>query len=160
MEQTPNYALSQWDEQDRILREDFNANNAKVEQALAAQAATLAQYTAALAGCGNCKIVYGSYTGNGKYGSANPNRLTFDHKPVLVFVQEKNYVSNTDDFHLRMVRDSAWANGIPDNYYFGQTVSWGDKSVSWYSAVTNNGDTQFNKSSTVYIYVALLAADE
>ena len=37
MEQTAHYQLSQWDAEDRILREDFNANNAKLEQALAAE---------------------------------------------------------------------------------------------------------------------------
>ena len=36
MNQTANYGLNQWDEQDRILREDFNADNAKIEAALAA----------------------------------------------------------------------------------------------------------------------------
>ena len=34
MEQTNNYGLNQWDQQDRILREDFNADNAKIEAAL------------------------------------------------------------------------------------------------------------------------------
>ena len=35
MEQTSNYQLSQWEAQDRILREDFNTNNMKLDQALA-----------------------------------------------------------------------------------------------------------------------------
>ena len=49
MEQTSKYGLSQWDAEDRILREDFNADNAKIEAALEAQAA-------AIANSGNCKI--------------------------------------------------------------------------------------------------------
>ena len=36
MEQTSIYNLNQWVEDDRILREDFNADNAKIEAALAA----------------------------------------------------------------------------------------------------------------------------
>ena len=34
MEQTSKYGLSQWDAEDRILREDFNADNAKIKAAL------------------------------------------------------------------------------------------------------------------------------
>ena len=38
MEQTANYHLSQWKGEDRILVEDFNADNAKVDAALKAEA--------------------------------------------------------------------------------------------------------------------------
>ena len=34
MNQTPNYQLNQWDKSDRIMMEDFNADNAKIEAAL------------------------------------------------------------------------------------------------------------------------------
>ena len=34
MRQTANYQLSQWDAEDRILREDFNRDNEKIDQAL------------------------------------------------------------------------------------------------------------------------------
>ena len=132
----------------------------KTEAALTEQAEVQSQMAQALAGCGNCRIEYGSYTGNGKYGSSNKNTLSFNHKPVMVFVQEKKYVSNTKDHALRMVRESTWSNGVTDNYYYSQTVSWGDKSVSWYATSGTSADHQFNKSSTVYNYVALLAADE
>ena len=53
MAETGNYQLKQWESTDRILMEDFNADNAKVDQALGALAATVA-------GCGNCNVVYGS----------------------------------------------------------------------------------------------------
>lgn len=35
MRQTANYQLSQWDESDRILREDFNSDNQKIDAAIA-----------------------------------------------------------------------------------------------------------------------------
>lgn len=157
MEQTPNYALSQWDEQDRILREDFNANNAKVEQALAEQADTLAQHTAALALCGNCRVVYGSYIGAGTYGSSNPNKLTFDQKPVLVFVGQSSSMSG-NDVKLRMMRGVPEASGKEDNTYWTNYVSWTDNGVQWYN--TDGTSTQFNTSSKQYPYVAFLVADE
>lgn len=39
MKKTDNYQLSQWDPTDRILRQDFNADNLNVEKALAGLAA-------------------------------------------------------------------------------------------------------------------------
>lgn len=38
MQQTEHYGLNQWDPTDRILREDFNADNLKIAQALAGKA--------------------------------------------------------------------------------------------------------------------------
>ena len=34
MNYTENYQLNQWDAGDRVLREDFNADNAKIDAAL------------------------------------------------------------------------------------------------------------------------------
>ena len=55
MQHTTSHELSQWAETDRILREDFNSDNAKIE-------AALADHAAALSRLGNCKIEYGSDT--------------------------------------------------------------------------------------------------
>lgn len=41
MKQTATYKLTQWDKQDRIQMEDFNGDNAKLEDALKSQAASL-----------------------------------------------------------------------------------------------------------------------
>ena len=49
MNQTAAHGLSQWEAQDRILREDFNADNFKIEQALGALAETQRQTAEALA---------------------------------------------------------------------------------------------------------------
>ena len=49
MQQTSHFQLSQWEGEDRILRENFNSDNAKVD-------AALADHAAALAGCGNCRL--------------------------------------------------------------------------------------------------------
>ena len=38
MNQTANYQLSQWDPTDRILMEDFNSDNSKIDAVLKAQA--------------------------------------------------------------------------------------------------------------------------
>ena len=49
MEKTPNYRLSQWTKTDRILMEDFNADNARLEAALTALNTALGQKAAASA---------------------------------------------------------------------------------------------------------------
>ena len=47
MTKTTNYQLNQWEKTDRILMEDFNADNAKVDAALKGQAEALAAEQAA-----------------------------------------------------------------------------------------------------------------
>lgn len=49
MKKTANYQLSQWEPSDRILREDFNADNAKVDAALAKTAAAADRVDSAIA---------------------------------------------------------------------------------------------------------------
>ena len=48
MQQTANYQLNQWDGEDRIMRVDFNSDNAKIDAALQQNAAALSQATADL----------------------------------------------------------------------------------------------------------------
>ena len=86
MNKTANFQLTQWENTDRILMEEFNSDNEKIDTALKASADGVAALQTALASCGNCKIVYGTYTGTGKYGRENPNKLTFDGDPLFVFI--------------------------------------------------------------------------
>ena len=79
--QTTNYQLNQWEAADQVLRTDFNADNAKVDAALAGkvdQAAldnlestveTLTGTTAALSATHNGRVyaVQGSNVGSGSY---------------------------------------------------------------------------------------------
>ena len=151
-QQTPNYRLSRWAGTDRILVEEFNDNWDKIDTALKSNADGVAALQTALASCGNCKIVYGTYTGTGKAGSANPNKLTFDGKPVLVIVQAQS--NTTDfDFHLRLVRGCGWAVGDRGNYSYTNSVAWGENYVSWYN---DKAETQFNLQNSVYSYIALI----
>ena len=54
MTKTENYQLNQWDATDRVLREDFNADNRKIEEALNIITAQALQ------------LYVGSYIGNGQ----------------------------------------------------------------------------------------------
>lgn len=150
MQKTEHYQLNLWDKSDRIQMEDFNADNAKVEQALT-------EHAAILAGCGNCKIVYGSYTGTGTYGENNKNKLTFEHKPILIFVLGSDYEEELDR-KLRMAFNITWAAGVDGSHYWNNTVSWNEKTVQWYNF--NDATAQFNTKGTTYLYFAFVAADE
>ena len=152
MNKTANFQLTQWEKTDRIMMEDFNRDNAAIDTALKSSADKAAALQTALASCGNCKIVYGTYTGNGKSGSANPNKLTFSGKPVLVIVQAQNNSTNFD-FHLRMIRGCDWAVGDRNNYSYTNSVAWGENYVSWYN---DKAETQFNLQGSVYSYIALI----
>jgi len=83
MTHTTNYNLSQWDAGDRILRDDFNADNARIDAALAASANTIASLDAAK---GNCSVEVFTYTGTGTYGEANPTIIHFRAVPKLYFI--------------------------------------------------------------------------
>lgn len=139
MTQTNNYQLSQWAKTDRIQMEDFNSDNAKIEAALT----VLAQAK------GNCCIAAGSYVGTGTYGSANPNTLTFDFRPLVIWVNTTYTGSNSR--HLVWLYPTQTVTSLTDlnNSYY---ITWGARSVSWYANVLNH---QFNTEGTTYHYIAL-----
>ena len=151
MNKTANFQLTQWEKTDRIMMEDFNRDNAAIDTALKGNADKAAALQTALASCGNCKIVYGTYTGNGKAGSANPNKLTFGGKPVLVIVQAQS--NTTDfDFHLRLVRGCGWAVGDRGNYSYTNSVAWGENYVSWYNKINEPRKACISSTSGVLCY--------
>ena len=150
---TPNYALSQWAPSDKVAMEDFNADNAKIDAALAAlesgkaEAASLAALRAVVAGKGSCQVVTGQYTGYGQYGQSNPNSLTFEKPPVLVLVSG----TNTLVLARGGSRGYVLQNGTSERI----EVSWNGNSLSWYSA--RDSVYQMNTAGMVHYYVAFLA---
>jgi len=75
MTHTQNYNLTQWEKTDRILRSDFNADNAAIDTALADHAAQLASLTRSK---GNCTIQLTTYTGTG----TAPTCISFPRRPT------------------------------------------------------------------------------
>ena len=160
MKRTANYALPDWEKSDFIKMDDFNDAFGKLDAALkanadAASGAASAAVVTALAqdvGAGgkNCRIAWGSYTGDGKYGSANPNSLTFDFKPAMVFIGSDNesYLSG-GQMIWPLTLGSAVAGG-------SVRVTWSGHSVSWYTLETTNPHIyQSNRSGYVYHYLAI-----
>ena len=165
MKQTEHYGLNQWELADPIRMEDFNGDNEKVDAALKGQAEALAAETAAreelaaaVAACGNCKIAYGTYTGNGNYGSDHPNCLTFPFEPKLVIVQNKSVasaqISGSNSMSWGMMTAIRPLNGfILDGVSWTLRLTWSGNSLSWYNTI--NAELQMNKSDNTYLYLAL-----
>lgn len=112
----------------------------------------------AVAKCGNCKIVYGSYTGTETYGSENPSTLAFASKPLFIVIRavEGNFGTGADQ-KMILVYGSTWCKSVDTSSNSHNFVTWSGNSVSWYGYSAYG---QMNESETVYRYVALLAADE
>ena len=90
---TPNYQLSQWEAEDKVLRTDFNADNAKIDAAIkavdekaggkapAAELAALAAQVKALKAT-IPRVAAGTYTGSGQ--ASRYISVGFDPKAVLI----------------------------------------------------------------------------
>lgn len=136
MEHTEYYQLSLWEQDDRILREDFNSDNAKIDAALASGA----------------KIATGSYTGTGEYGASHPNTLTFDFAPKLIFI--KNFVS-ANPFMFLYPGQTHTGYILSDETSSSMQTTWGEdgKHVSWYHNL--NDVFQMNEHTSEYFYFAI-----
>lgn len=173
---TDNLQLHSWERTDAFSMDEFNENFSKIDKAVgensAATSAALSAETqarkatddtliAAVAKCGNCKIVYGSYKGKGTYGPSNPNTLTFDGKPLLVIIMPKSRVGSRN---LRMTLIQGCGDAFSDTDYNNtdNKVRWSENSVSWNFPADTNGSTgaQMNENNTTFLYIALIAMDE
>lgn len=99
------------------------------------------------------RMVTGTYAGTGTYGEGNPVVLTFDFKPKIVWVAEKNPQSGIGAAQTCML------NGVTTAFYDRASthsvlsVRWEGNSVSYYSTSTTT--SQYNESGKEYIYYAI-----
>ena len=130
MNQTSNYGLNQWEEQDRILREDFNADNAKIEAALQAATETaLAEH-----------VTVGSYTGNGAKGRVIS--LPFTPKAVILL----GYVNS--DLSMAVITENA------DRYMATPACGSGNFRVVEHGFKLNSSYSWHNESGKTERYIA------
>ena len=98
---TTNYNLCQWQTSDKVLRTEFNADNAKIDAAIAAVAAqvsgkasssalsslsaTVSGQAATLTKKGNCILHYTTHTGQycGLFAVRGPRASQWSRKPGL-----------------------------------------------------------------------------
>ena len=108
-----------------------------------------------------CRIVSGSYTGTGTYGSDNKNSLTFDGAPKLLIVSStvssayggsRTYPQLVFVYGQSGSIASLITNG--SDIFASATVSRSGNTVSWYSA--DAAAQQLNVSGTTYNYIAII----
>ena len=140
MEFMEKYHLSQWEKQDRIMMEDFNGDNQKIE-------AVLARHDGELKKLGNCRVETFSYVGSG---------IAFDARPVwMVIIGGGNIL---------------WANGVTETQlFFGKYVGVNyeltltNTDLTWEgnTAVLSSSDpaTRMDASGT-YGVIVLFAEDQ
>lgn len=112
-------------------------------------------------------IEMGTYIGTGTEGSGNKNTLTFNRKPIMLFINDPYW-----GFQGMFARPGATRkNGIATSWYISASSEtkavlsaiWDDKSVSWYCGDTvqsTNVDPskkklQLNAASNTYYYAAV-----
>ena len=102
------------------------------------------------------KIAVGTYVGTGTYGSANPNSLTLNFDPKLLFV------TGGVGFAMLCVFGGAYTNAVfnASTVIYRNTVSWDGNTVSWYQSAditpaTKIADAQKNTSAVTYNYVSI-----
>lgn len=115
--------------------------------------------TAAVAA--RARIAVGSYAGTGTYGSGNPNNLTFDFEPKMLFIFSKTPDASNTNVAKFGREESYWLynSGVffPEQSTFSyntfvRTSNYG-KTISWYS--DRNVYSQMNDESRTYYYVAI-----
>ena len=149
--QTANYALSQWSRTDQVKMEDFNADNAKIDAALSGLAQTLTAHTAELARKGNCQVSTYTYTGNGKFGEANPTTITFPRGMLLLVIMTQH-----SSFYplLPGTKELDW---LESSGHYYSPMTWTETSLSLHS--TRQASYQFNNINTKYTVLAVCMAD-
>ena len=166
MTHTTNYNLNKFEATDRVTRDGFNDNADAIDAALksVSDAASTAQSTAATAlaaaqaaAAAGCRVVAGTYTGDGTYGVNNQNTLSFDGKPVLLFVIDG---SSTQRMWAVRASTHSYSSNAPSSHDATITLTWGDHSVSWYASDSSyaSANTQLNFTHT-YHYAAILSGD-
>ena len=127
MTKTTNYQFNQWAKSDRLMMDDFNADNAKIDAAL-----------------GALQIVTGIYTGSGNDANCRVDvALGFRPKAVLVMANKFQFSGNGAFFALAVDTEDA-----ADNGYLALTdTGFAAKST----LATGDGDTYYSRNPFRYI---------
>ena len=162
---TSNYGLCQWEANDKVLRSEFNADNAKIDAAISAVDSrvdgkasmsalnslknTVSSLSTTVSGQGNtlgkkgnCQVAVTSYTGNGQ----DTRTHTFPKKPVMFFI-----IGNALMF---VGYGSTWAMNHDGS--FAINTAWSGTSVTLsVNAITNQARAIANVNGKTYQIIAL-----
>ena len=137
LRQTTNYQLCQWDGEDRILRTDFNADNAKIDAAIADNAAAIAAEAEARA-AGDFRVKLLDKTTASQQPNVSVNLSSIDFSPYLWVELYISCPSATEDFVIRFngiisYQSGSASSGLGYNYttaYAGLGVRDSDGTAS------------------------------
>ena len=159
---TPNYNLNQWEPEDRVLRTDFNADNAKIDAAVQAvdlKAEALSQSkadrseleaeTRARAAADHAiQTTLSAHAqsmiklGNCQIyvvpyiggGEEHPQSITFPDRPILVFLMHGSHAFAPCAYQTGLSRTVGYSS---DSSF---QISWSDNTLSWdrYTMNTKN----------------------
>ena len=150
---TPHFNLNQWERDDRILMEDFNADNAKIDAALKSGADARAALHGALNRKGNCSIGVFTYNGTGKYGPDNPTRITFPRVPAAFIVFGPGAILIGRGGQSQAIIDS-YALYQGSTYTTAITLTWSGASCTFYSSSADRHQVNENGLHTVIAFYA------
>lgn len=106
------------------------------------------------------KIQTGSYVGTGLYGESNPNSLTFNFTPKILFIGGGNEGTYVGAFpFIYGASEVVSVHNVISDKMTGLRVTWNEKSVSWffaYGAINPNPSwVQLNGGNANYFWVAI-----
>lgn len=124
---TEHYGLCQWEATDQVLREEFNQDNAQIDETLKALAdkntALESAIAAVAATAGNCQMELITYTGTGTYGEGNPTQITFSILPdIFIIVGDKSIYLGRGDITNSIIASEDFIND--------DTCSWNRNQLS------------------------------
>ena len=134
MNHTTNYNLPQWEDTDRVTREDINGAMSVIDAALS----------------GTAKVAAGRYNGNSTYNNQTTQTFTlgFHPKAVLVVQSGRFFSSHTALF----TRDYTITYGESK---LGKITDDGFQVGSGYDGSGNDASTSLNSNSLFYTYLAI-----
>ena len=141
MTKTTNYNLNQWDAEDQVRREDFNADNAAIDAALKAVATTAAN-------AGN--LIYYTTSRHGT-GGRSAITITVPKGRPLMLIVSKNNVSTG----MVAIRGSSYPAVCTAQY--PPIMTWADKSVTWNQSA--DIASNFDETFTGYYIVVISTTD-
>ena len=151
--QTTNYQLSQWAKSDQVKMEDFNADNAKLDAALKAEAdarsAAVNAINTTLSGA--VKLAAGSYTGDGAESRIIP--LPFTPKAVYVCTESGGTVSTGRFYGGLAVTGTPASSDYSGVFYSIVEIVSGGFQVA-YVYKTNDWQVVSNYLNNKYHYIA------
>lgn len=98
------------------------------------------------------RIVAGSYIGTGTFGSANPNSLTFEREPKLIFIAG-NAINTGNGFFI----SGGEYNGL--SIFSSASIlntKFSGNTASWYTTASNGANIQLNVSGVTYNYIGII----